>query len=166
MIIELGGKKLDKKNMIIMTMGYLGILIIVLGFIFSPSPGDLKDAENRMNYYFSNDYFGFDRNLDEYNEAWSDYDRLKRQEVVSSHLVPIGLALVALTIPFAILRFTGQGFKAPPSPPPFPMPEQRVRKPEDFLINSETGYQERTWIKIIWWVDMNGIYVWRDMKYE
>jgi hypothetical protein len=132
---------MDRKNIIIMAMGYIGILIIVLGFILSPSPGDLKDAEIRMEYFTREGYLRYEEEVDYYELARLDYDRIKRQEVIASHLVPIGLALVFLTIPFAILRYTRQDFRPPQ--PPYEIPNQRVQKPENFLINKSTAYQER-----------------------
>ena len=135
---------MDKKNITIMAMGYIGILIIVLGIVVTPSQSEMRDAELKTEYYGSGGggsfYSGYD-GYNNYQKALDDYDRLKRQQVVADHFVPIGLAMVLLTIPFAIFRYLNQDVKIPQFPDSYPDP--RLRKPKDFLLPEEIEVEER-----------------------
>ncbi|WP_455392862.1 hypothetical protein [[Eubacterium] cellulosolvens] len=135
---------MNVKNVIIMGMGYFGILLIVLGIIVTPSQEELKDAELRTEYYAGGDFDKIEGDkMTSYGNALLDYDRLKRQEVVANHLVPIGLGMVLLTIPYAILRYSRQDFKIPQSTYQYPYPYPRVHKPEDFIVDVEKEPDER-----------------------
>jgi len=135
--------KLSIKYDIIMIMGYIGILFMVLGIVITPSQEELKDAELRVEFYAKQ---SFDKTEEgkktNYGKALEDYDKLKRQEVVANHFVPVGLGMVLLTIPFAILRYSRQYIRPPPPTYPYEYPYPRVRKPEDFLVRRRGNFYQ------------------------
>ena len=126
-------------------MGYVGILFIVGGFLITPSQSDIIEAERDIDYYRSHYDLGSDYEREQkYEDAKSNYDSLKRQENLADHFVPIGLGMILLTIPYAILAKRKEEFVPPPPPPTYEQyPYPRVRKPEDFLVNTERDVQER-----------------------
>ena len=136
---------MDKKNITIMVMGYIGILFMVIGFLITPSQGDMKEAEMKFESFRQNNLWNYDLNNENYETVKSDYDNIKRQENLAEHFVPIGLGMVLLTIPYAILATKRQEFKPPPPPTieQYPYPHPRVRKPEDFLANPGRDVEER-----------------------
>jgi hypothetical protein len=131
-------------------MGYVGILTIVLGIVITPSQAEIKELEMKMEYYKNRGAEDFelyeeDSEITEYGKAFDSYDRIKRQEVVAEHLVPIGLGLILLTISFAILRIRDPNFYSPyypnTNPPPYPYQTESVRKK---IYTSDTkDYEER-----------------------
>lgn len=134
--------KLISKEYLIMFLGYFGILFIVLGILITPSQDDLRDAELRTEHYAGGEFrITEDNEITEYGKALGDYNKLKRREVVAEHFVPIGLGMVILTIPFAIMRFSKRAIEAPQ--PPYPYPYPRVQKPEKFIVGIKEDHEER-----------------------
>ena len=133
---------MDLKNTLILTMGYIGILLIVIGMIIIPSQGELRDAELRTERYFEWTYDEYNDEESDYRVALDEYDNLKWRELMSIQLGYLGLAFILFTITIAILRFRKPRGQIPPPrtyPEQYPLPLE----PKDILVTGKRDFEVR-----------------------